>query len=262
MRCLFLDRDGTINVDKGYSNKVEELKIIGDLRESLYRVKKLGFYVVVVSNQAGVSLGYHTLEEVHNFNNAIQKELGGLIDEFFVCPHPKDGGCGCRKPETGLIKMACEKFRIDLQLSWVVGDKSTDIELAKNVGCRGILVLTGHGTKEYAKSYPDFVAEDINHAIRIIENEVKDEIMPASGEIELEHDIKETRKKTEIRKISSVKIRVSGVVDMKLKGKFKKWRGKLHVHVALPDNSTDFLSPPDDFEEVPDLPTDFIIGMG
>ncbi len=249
MRCLFLDRDGTINVDKGYSNKVEELKIIGDLRESLYRVKKLGFYVVVVSNQAGVSLGYHTLEDVLNFNREIQRELGGIIDEFFVCPHPKEGGCGCRKPEAGLIKMACEKFKIDLHLSWVVGDKSTDIELAKNVGCRSILVLTGHGKEEYVKSYPDFVAEDINHAIRIIENEVKDEIIPVCGQIE------------------PVKKSVYGVIDMKLSGKFKKWRGKLRVNIVpFRDNigfqsTDDFYYDESDFEEVPDLPTDFIIGV-
>lgn len=184
MRAIFLDRDGTINIDKGYSNKIEDLSIIVDERElirKLYSLKTLGFLVIVVSNQAGASLGYFSEEDVVRFNEEINRRLNFMIDDFFFCPHRKDEGCGCRKPETGLIKLAEQRYGIIPHLSWVIGDKSVDIELASRVGARSVLVLTGHGKNEMKDSYPDYVARDINHALDIVVEEMKDELIPVVG---------------------------------------------------------------------------------
>ncbi|GBD04287.1 D-glycero-beta-D-manno-heptose-1,7-bisphosphate 7-phosphatase [bacterium HR19] len=180
MRCIFLDRDGTLNIDKGYSNKIEDLEIIGDPLHELYYLKKLGFYIIVVSNQAGAKLGYYTEKDVEVFNKEIQKKLFWLIDDFFVCTHAPDENCNCRKPKTGLIEKALEKYQISLENSFVIGDKASDIEMGERVGAKTILVLTGHGKKEITKARPDLVAENITQALRMIRKKAENEIFPVS----------------------------------------------------------------------------------
>jgi D-glycero-D-manno-heptose 1,7-bisphosphate phosphatase len=178
MRCVFLDRDGTLNIDKGYSNKIEDLEIIGNPIHELYYLKRLGFYIIVVSNQAGAKLGYYTEKDIEIFNQEIQKKLFWLIDDFFVCTHTPDENCNCRKPKTGLIEKALQKYEISLENSFVIGDKAADIEMGEKVGAKTILVLTGHGKKEVTKAKPDFVAENITQALRMIRKKTENEIFP------------------------------------------------------------------------------------
>lgn len=232
MRCLFLDRDGTLCVDKNYSNKLNDLEIIGEkeLRYNLHALRSLGFYVVVISNQAGVSLGHTTESEVTAFNAELNRRLGYAIDDFFFCPHGKNDGCSCRKPNVGLVERAIRKYRITPEQSWFIGDKTTDVETGKNAGARTVLVLTGRGKHELHASDPDLVAEDINQALSIIYRISIREIKPICG--------------------NAGKIRLTGVVDKRLTGRFSKLFEKIEV-----DGKTE-----DGFTIEPTLPVDFIIG--
>lgn len=234
MRCVFLDRDGTICIDKHYNNKIKDLEMIGgkELIYNLYEIKNLGFYIIVITNQGSVSLGYSTEEDVINFNREINRRVGNLIDDFFFCPHTKDENCECRKPKTGLIELAVKKYNISTSLSWFIGDKSLDIETGKNIGAKTILVLTGHGKEEVKSSDPDLVAEDINQALRIIKNTAEKEITPICGESE--------------------GVKLKGVIDKKIKGKFSKLFKEIKIGERIETGFTIF----------PLLPVDFIIGEG
>ncbi len=245
MRCIFLDRDGTIVADKNYSNKIEDMEIIGDPTYELFLLKRLGFYIIVVSNQAGVYYGYHTLEDVERFNSELSKRLFGLIDDFFFCPHDKSGSCGCRKPKRGLIEKALEKYKIDLSLSYVIGDKSSDVELGKNIGAKTILVLTGHGKKELKQTYPDFISEDITSALRLIIEEVKKEIFPLCLDFhgkKLQGVLDKKIKGTYLRNIPDT-----------LKGKAEKIKIKINTPIEIGEFEIT--------EVIPTLPTDFIVGL-
>jgi D-glycero-D-manno-heptose 1,7-bisphosphate phosphatase len=245
MRCIFLDRDGTIVVDRNYSNKIEDIEIIGDPTYELLLLKRLGFYIIVVSNQAGVYYGYHTLEDVEKFNSELSRRLFGLIDDFFFCPHDKTGSCGCRKPKRGLIDKALEKYKIDLSLSYVIGDKSSDVELGKNIGAKTILVLTGHGKKEVKQTDPDFISEDITSALRLIIEQAKREIFPLCLDF---HGKK-----------------LQGVLDKKIKGNYLKnipntsaeKTEKIKIKIDTPIDKGEF----EITEVIPTLPTDFIFGL-
>ena len=121
-------------------------------------MNKNNYLAIIVSNQSGVARGYFPIDlvyEVHEFLKASLKEEGAVIDGIFFCPHHPRGevteygyACDCRKPQTGLIDMACESFDIDLSNSYVVGDRHIDIELAHRLGLDGIMVKTGYGLGE------------------------------------------------------------------------------------------------------------------
>lgn len=175
--AVFLDRDGTINEEVGYLNDLSRLKLLPKVWEGLKVLKDRGFKLIVVTNQSGVARGYFPKELVHQANELIQKRLskkGVILDDFFVCFHLPDSGCSCRKPKPGLIFDAAKKHDIDLSRSYMVGDKLIDIETGKNAGLKTILVLTGYGRGElkYVAPkkgvYPDFVAEDLREAAKII----------------------------------------------------------------------------------------------
>lgn len=154
-RTVFLDRDGTINVEKNYLHKIEEFAFIPGAPQAIKRLKDAGFLVIVVSNQSGVGRGYFDEQAVETLHKHIQEELlayGTSIDAFYFCPHHPDEGvgdykiaCDCRKEAPGMLLRAAVEHDIDLQQSFMVGDKLADIEAGQRAGCQSILVLTGYG---------------------------------------------------------------------------------------------------------------------
>ncbi len=139
--ALFLDRDGTINIEKNYLYQVEDFEFIEGVPELIKKYNENGFLVIVITNQAGIARGYYKEEHVHILHRHINKELskiGAHIDAFYFCPHHPDvtGPCHCRKPETGMIEQACRDFDIDLARSVMVGDKPWDIECGERLGIR------------------------------------------------------------------------------------------------------------------------------
>ena len=159
--AVFLDRDGTINVEKDYLYRVEDFEFIPGAAEAIRRLNQAGLLTIVVSNQSGVARGYFTLAQVEELHRHIQLELkkhGAWIDAFYICPHhPTEGAgdftreCSCRKGEPGMLLQAADDLDINLSASYMVGDKIADIEAGHNAGCRSLLVRTGYGEQNLHK---------------------------------------------------------------------------------------------------------------
>ena len=143
-KAIFVDRDGTLNYDRGYTHKLSDLKIYDDIIPLLMDYYEKNFLIIVITNQSGIGRGYYTVDEMESFNREIAKELifkGIKIEDFFYCPHTPDQGCRCRKPETGLIEEAAIKYDIDISNSVVIGDReSVDGEMARKLGMKFIKV--------------------------------------------------------------------------------------------------------------------------
>ena len=176
-KAVFLDRDGTIIEDVGYLSSPEQIKFIPGSIESIKSLNQSGFKVIVISNQSGVARGHFSEDMLQTIDKIVHRGLlhgGAHVDAHYYCPHHPQHGvypykqeCDCRKPNTGLIKQATEQFKIDLNSSFMIGDKATDIELGKKSGIRTVLVQTGYGKKElkHAKG-PDKVAENLWEAVK------------------------------------------------------------------------------------------------
>ncbi|HYU09580.1 MAG TPA: HAD family hydrolase [Gemmatimonadales bacterium] len=149
-RAAFLDRDGTIVDDPGYLHEPDRVKLLPGAGEAIRRLNERGFVVVVVSNQSGIARGFYSVQDY----DAVQRRLGELltahgarIDGDYCCPHWPDvtGPCECRKPGLKLFREAQAAFDIDFARSWWVGDRLSDVQPARALGGRGILVATGEG---------------------------------------------------------------------------------------------------------------------
>jgi len=178
--AVFLDRDGTINVEKNYLYRYEEWEWIAGAQDAIARLNKLGFLVVVVTNQAGIARGLYKERDVERLHQLIAvelKESGASIDAFYFCPHHPDftDACNCRKPSSGMILEAARNLHIDLSRSWMVGDKISDIEAGHAAGISTILVRTGYGENESqdtAVSVADFIVDSIMEAVETIATSV------------------------------------------------------------------------------------------
>jgi len=154
-RAVFLDRDGTINVEKNYLIEPSEFEFIPGVPEALKRLQDAGFLLVVVTNQSGVARGYFSLDKVERLHRHLVElldEQGVAISGVYVCPHhPRSGlgeylcECNCRKGKPGMLLQAAKELDIDLSNSFMIGDKWADIEAGEAAGCRAILVRTGYG---------------------------------------------------------------------------------------------------------------------
>ena len=156
-RAVFLDRDGTINVEIEYLYRAEDFEFIQGVPEAVRTLNDAGLMVVVVTNQSGVARGYYTENDVENLHRHIAGELkkyGAHIDAWLYCPHHPSGRgsyalpCDCRKPLPGMLREAAQRYDIDLGQSIMIGDKRADIEAGQAAGCRTILVRTGYGSNE------------------------------------------------------------------------------------------------------------------
>lgn len=171
---VFLDRDGTINEDTGYIDSPERLVLIDGAASAIKKLNSKGFKVIVITNQSGVGRGYFSKEAADAVNKKLEdvlKKQGAHLDGIYYCPHHPDDNCECRKPKTGLLEKAKKDLDIDFKKSYVVGDKISDVELAHNIGGKGILVLTGSGMDEKKKIIcrpPSHVANDLKDAVEWI----------------------------------------------------------------------------------------------
>lgn len=151
--AVFLDRDGTINVEKHYLHRREDWEWIPGAQKAIRLLKEAGFFVIVVSNQAGIARGMYGPTEVDALHEFVQKDLatmGAVIDAFFYCPHHPEFGlpCRCRKPAEAMIASAASQLNVNLSASWMVGDKMMDIQAGLAAGVTSLLVKTGYGAIE------------------------------------------------------------------------------------------------------------------
>lgn len=170
--AIFLDRDGTLNVETGYLYKKAEWRWLRGSREAIAMLNRANYLVVVVTNQAGIARGLYHAEDVlelHCWVNVQLAEVGAKIDGFYFCPHHPEftGSCSCRKPKPGMLLQAAGELGIDLKNSWMVGDKFSDIEAGMAAGCKSILVHTGYGKDEFIDS-SIIQSADLYSAVRSI----------------------------------------------------------------------------------------------
>lgn len=159
-RCVFLDRDGVINVEVDYLHDPAELVLIGGAAETIATLGRTGAAVVVVTNQAGIGRGKYTERELAAVTahlDALLAAAGARLDGSYFCPHHPGAGlgdyrqvCRCRKPAPGMLEQAAAELALDLEGSVIVGDKATDLAAGRAVGCATVLVRTGYGAREEA----------------------------------------------------------------------------------------------------------------
>jgi histidinol-phosphate phosphatase family protein len=181
--AVFIDRDGVLNVDKGLIKSHYALDMIAGCGDALRRLNESRFWPICVTNQPVIARGEVDWPELRRIQGKLDGLLsanGAFLEAVYVCPHHPDKGfpgerpeykmmCDCRKPATGLLDRAKRDFNVDMPASWMIGDQTSDIELARRAGLRSILVLTGlaGGDGRY-QSKPDFVAQDFTEAVDII----------------------------------------------------------------------------------------------
>ena len=160
-RAVFLDRDGTINVEVQYLSDVADFQFIPGVPWALKRLKDAGFLLVVVTNQSGIGRGYYdeaALESIHDHMHADLASYGISIDACYFCPHHPEHAtgeyrqeCDCRKPLPGMLQQAAQDLDIDLASSYMIGDKLADVEAGFNAGCTSLMVLTGYGSSQVSQ---------------------------------------------------------------------------------------------------------------
>jgi D-glycero-D-manno-heptose 1,7-bisphosphate phosphatase len=180
VRAAFLDRDGTLIEEVGYLSRVGQVSLYPWSIDAIRLLNRAGLRVVVTTNQAGVARGYFqeaAVRDVHRHIDSIVTESGARIDAYYYCPHHPEGkvepygrACDCRKPGPGLVDRAARELGVDPKQSFVVGDRWLDVQLARAVGARAVLVRTGYGATEETQPPPD-VAFDV----------VTDNLMDATG---------------------------------------------------------------------------------
>ena len=182
--AVFIDRDGTINEQRGYINHISRFVLLPGVGEAISLLNKNNHIVVITSNQSGVARGYFPIQLVQEIHELMKLKLtkdNAHVDGIYFCPHHPDGvvpeyskECICRKPNVGLIKQAEIELAIDMETSYVIGDRLLDIEFAHNANLPGILVLTGYGKGEvhynmpHKSITPAYVAKDLLHAAQWI----------------------------------------------------------------------------------------------
>lgn len=169
-KAVFVDRDGTLIEEVDFLSRVEDLRFFPFTGEAIRILRESGFLIIVVTNQSGVGRGIFDESAMHEIHGKIQTELPEKLDRFYFCPHLPDAGCDCRKPRPGMIEAACADFAIDLENSWMIGDKAIDVETGFNANIKTALVLTGYGPKalEALERKPDLVAENLLEAAKRI----------------------------------------------------------------------------------------------
>lgn len=170
--AAFIDRDGTLIEEVNFLSSVGDLRIFSFTAEALRLLKAEGFRIIVVTNQSGIGRDLYDEWAMHEIHDEMQRQLDGMIDAFYFCPHLPGAGCECRKPNLGMIRAAEAEHGLDLDRSWMIGDKDLDVLTGRNAGMRAAMVLTGYGRGHSAKLEftPDIVADDLLAAVRMIVN--------------------------------------------------------------------------------------------
>ena len=172
-RAIFLDRDGVINKEVKYLFKIEDFRFINGVFTTCKYFTNLGYKIIIVSNQSGISRGYYSEDEYQKITQWMIEQFDkneiSILDTFH-CPHHSDFNCECRKPKPGMFIHADIKYGIDFDNSWLIGDKETDIEAANQAGITNtILVRSGHNINE-AISNSKFIIDSIKEASQVIKN--------------------------------------------------------------------------------------------
>lgn len=188
-KCIFLDRDGTINIFGDFVTNKEKLHLIPSAPKAIARINNSPYLAICVTNQPVVARGETTLAELSEIHAKLETELGkegAYLNDLFFCPHHPDKGfpgerpeykihCDCRKPGIGMLKQAQRKYNIDFKSSWMIGDTTQDVQTGINAGCKTVLLLGGDPLPygKYADAKPDFICNTLEEAVEHILSEEK-----------------------------------------------------------------------------------------
>jgi len=170
-KAIFLDRDGVINKEKNYLYKKEDFEFIDGVFDACKYFQKLGYQLIVITNQSGIARGYYQEEDFQKLTQWMLRKFtnqGLRILDVFFCPHGPESTCNCRKPKPGMLLEARGKYNIDMKNSWMIGDKEADVQAANAAGIENtILVKTGHNIDE-TNSDAKFILKSMQDTIEII----------------------------------------------------------------------------------------------
>jgi len=177
-KCIFLDRDGVINVHNGYCTTPEKFILHQGAGEAIKMINQSEYLAIVVTNQGKISRGWcteETLREIHNKMETQLSKHGAYVDAIYYCPHHPKGtikelaiDCECRKPKAGMFLKAAEKFNINFSKSWLIGDSSTDIIAGQAVGVKTIKLPATEAKSDVPRCHPDYICENLIEAVKII----------------------------------------------------------------------------------------------
>ena len=181
--AVFLDRDGTLNVEVNYLHRIENFEWVPGAPGAIKRLNALGVPALVVTNQAGVAHGHYgekAVERLHDWMGEELERYDARIDDFYYCPYHPEGEVvayrkqsDCRKPNPGMFEEAIRDWDVAPSRSFVVGDKNTDLIPGNELGMTTLLVRTGYGSKETDKTIPDHVVPDVTAAVDLIERRLE-----------------------------------------------------------------------------------------
>jgi len=173
-KAVFIDRDGTINVDGPYLSDPEKFKMYSGVCDGIKKLKENGFKIIVITNQSGIARGYFTEKDLDAIHTKMKREFKKFdveLDGIYYCPHHPDDNCNCRKPNTGLFDKAIKNHGVAVKDSYMLGDKMHDIDAGKRVGIKGILIpvqdekdKTIHEEHKW-DFHPDYIACNFTDAV-------------------------------------------------------------------------------------------------
>ncbi|MBN1521853.1 MAG: 3-deoxy-manno-octulosonate cytidylyltransferase, partial [Candidatus Aureabacteria bacterium] len=164
-KAIFLDRDGTINIDYGYVSKPGDFHLLKSAGQTLKILQDKGYLLIIITNQSGIGRKYYSLDDFYTVNSIMIRKLqkhGVKITDIFFCPHNPDARCSCRKPSPEMVFKAAKKWNIDLSHSFFIGDKTSDILCGKNSGCITIQIIN---STPFKASLPETVIEQADYRI-------------------------------------------------------------------------------------------------
>lgn len=176
-KAVFIDRDGTINVNVHYLDDPDRFEMYPGVGEGLKILQDNGFTLIVITNQSGIARGLFTEEQLSAIHERMEQELqmfGVTLDGLYYCPHHPDERCNCRKPNTGLFKQAIREHDIIVHQSYMIGDKHLDVAAGKKIGVKTILIPEPHEREECLSQLdewevkPDYIADDFMDAVGFI----------------------------------------------------------------------------------------------
>jgi len=171
MKVIFLDRDGVINKEVGYLHKVEDFEFIDGVFDACSNFQSSGYKIIIVTNQSGIERGYYREDDFQTVTQWMLEQFinhGVQILDVFFCPHGPDSNCDCRKPKPGMFNQAKNKYGIDMENSWMIGDKEADIQAANSAGILNtVLVKSGHDIDE-KNSKAKFIFDSIKQVSTVL----------------------------------------------------------------------------------------------
>ena len=173
-KAVFLDRDGTINVDKDYLYKIEEFEYLPGVKDALKRFQAAGYELIIITNQSGIGRGYYTEEDFKKLCDFMTEDLkkdGIEISDIYYCPHLPEAAaieyradCDCRKPKPGMILAAANKYNLDLENSYMVGDSFTDVQCGRAAGVKTVFLgdYKCDACKRLCDDKPDIICKSLS----------------------------------------------------------------------------------------------------